>query len=104
MLAAAREARYAVATLFAGDIAPRKKLALDICLLAAERLALDPARTVVVEDTRIGLLAAKAAGMHCVVTPSPYTRGEDFTGADLVVADLEAGGVTLETLRRLTAR
>ena len=58
----------------------------------------------VVEDTRIGLLAAKAAGMICVVTPSPYTQGEDFTGADLVVEDLEAGGVTLQTLRRLTSR
>jgi beta-phosphoglucomutase-like phosphatase (HAD superfamily) len=83
---------------------PRKKPAPDIYLLAAERLALDPVRTVVVEDTRVGLLAAKAAGMICVITTSPYTRGEDFTGADMVVADLEAGAVTLETLRRLTSR
>jgi HAD superfamily hydrolase (TIGR01509 family) len=92
------------AAIFAGDIVPRKKPAPDIYLLAAERLALDPVRTVVVEDTRVGLLAAKAAGMICVVTTSPYTRGEDFTGADMVVADLEAGAVTLETLRRLTSR
>ncbi len=96
-----RVARFAA--IFAGDIVPRKKPAPDIYLLAAQRLALNPARTVVVEDTRVGLLAAKAAGINCVVTPSPYTRGEDFTGADLIVEDLEAGGVTLETLRRLTS-
>ena len=39
---------------------------------------MEPARCVVVEDSRIGLAAAKAAGMRCVVTESHYTRGEDF--------------------------
>ena len=41
-------------------------------------------RCVVVEDSRIGLRAAKAAGMTCVVTKSSYTGSEDFAGADAV--------------------
>jgi beta-phosphoglucomutase-like phosphatase (HAD superfamily) len=41
-------------------------------------------RCVVVEDSRIGLQAAKAAGMTCVITKSSYTGGEDFAAADAV--------------------
>ncbi len=51
----------------------------------------DPAACVVVEDSHIGLSAAKAAGMRCVVTRSAYTHDEDFTGADRVVDDLDQG-------------
>jgi beta-phosphoglucomutase-like phosphatase (HAD superfamily) len=39
---------------------------------------------VVVEDSRIGMLAAKAAGMTCVITKSSYTQNEDFSVADAV--------------------
>jgi hypothetical protein len=39
---------------------------------------------VVVEDSRIGMLAATAAGMRCIVTTSSYTAGEDFAAADAV--------------------
>lgn len=39
-------------------------------------MGLDPARTVVIEDSEIGLAAAKAAGMKCVVTKSSYTKEE----------------------------
>lgn len=69
---------------FAGDVVPKKKPAPDIYLLAAEKLGVNPARCVVVEDSRIGLLAAKAAGMRCVVTTSSYTGNEDFALADAV--------------------
>lgn len=41
-------------------------------------------RCVVIEDSRIGLQAAKAAGMTCVVTKSSYTGNENFAGADAV--------------------
>ena len=69
---------------FAGDVVPNKKPAPDIYLLAAARLGVDPARCVVVEDSEIGLAAARAAGMRCVVTQSSYTAGEAFHGADAV--------------------
>lgn len=76
---------------FAGDVVPRKKPDPAIYRLAAATLALDPARCVVIEDSHIGLSAAKAAGMNCIVTRSSYTGGEDFRRADRVVADLDQG-------------
>ena len=41
-----------------------------------------------IEDSGIGLKAAKAANMACCVTTSTYTGSEDFTGADLLVPEL----------------
>jgi beta-phosphoglucomutase-like phosphatase (HAD superfamily) len=73
---------------FAGDVVPRKKPAPDIYLLALRRLDLAPKRTLVIEDSRNGLLAAKAAGLRCLVTVSSYTRYEDLSSADLVVTSL----------------
>jgi len=69
---------------FAGDVVPKKKPAPDVYELAARTLGVNPARCVVVEDTRIGLLAGKAAGMRVCVTKSIYSEDEDFTGADAV--------------------
>ena len=77
--------------IFAGDAVSRKKPDPAIYNLATEKLSLDPARCVVIEDSHIGLSAAKAAGMTCVVTISAYTADEDFTGADRIVADLDQG-------------
>lgn len=73
---------------FAGDIVAAKKPDPAIYLLAKERLELEPARCLVVEDSAIGLRAAIGAGMNCVVTRSTYTTGEDFTGALQVGDDL----------------
>jgi len=74
--------------IFAGDIVQAKKPAPDIYQLALARFSLEPGRCFVVEDSGIGLQAAKAAGMHCLVTVSDYTADDDFTGADLVVSSL----------------
>jgi HAD superfamily hydrolase (TIGR01509 family) len=65
-----------------GDQVPRGKPAPDIFLEAARRLGAAPDRCLVVEDTRNGLLAAKAAGMRCVVVPCGMTSAQDFTEAD----------------------
>lgn len=54
----------------------KKKPSPDIYLLAKDTMGLDPTRTVVIEDSEIGLAAAKAAGMKCVVTKSSYTKEE----------------------------
>jgi hypothetical protein len=92
-----------VMRVFAGDVVPKKKPDPAIYLLAARELSVDPARCVVIEDSRIGLRAAKAAGMACVVTKSSYTGGEDFAGADAVHESLDAGNVTLDGLCDLLA-
>ncbi len=86
---------------FAGDMVPRKKPDPAIYLLGATTLGIDPTKCVVIEDSHIGLCAAKAAGCACIVTKSTYTGGEDFSDADHVVNDLASGGVNLGTCRAL---
>lgn len=58
----------------------------------------------VVEDSFIGLSAAKAAGMTCIVTKSSYTQDEDFTAADKVVESLDSPSVALADLEALTSQ
>jgi HAD superfamily hydrolase (TIGR01509 family) len=88
-------------TVFAGDMVAAKKPAPDIYNLAARTLGLNPSHCVVIEDSNNGLRAAKAAGMHCVVTISSYTGEEDFSLADRVVDDLDAGNVDISFCRAL---
>lgn len=61
---------------------PRGKPAPDVFLAAAERLGVASAACLVVEDSRNGLLAAKAAGMRCAVVPCAQTRHQEFGEAD----------------------
>lgn len=60
----------------------RGKPAPDIFIETARRLGLPAGACLVVEDSRNGLLAAKAAGMACAAIPCPATRHEDFAEAD----------------------
>ncbi|MDX8408493.1 MAG: HAD-IA family hydrolase [Mariprofundales bacterium] len=78
--------RFAV--LAAGDIVPAKKPAPDIYNYALEQLAVDPQRTLAVEDSANGLQSAKAAGLSCLVTVNGYTRNHHFDDADLLLSDL----------------
>jgi HAD superfamily hydrolase (TIGR01509 family) len=71
-----------------GEEVPRGKPAPDVFLEAARRLVLAPRDCLVVEDSRNGLLAARAAGMRCIVVPCETTLGHDFTGADARIASL----------------
>lgn len=86
LLGPERKARFDA--ILAGDVVSRKKPDPEIYKLALQRLALQADECVVVEDSRNGLLAAKAAEMYCVVTTNGYTKDEDFTEADLVVHEL----------------
>ena len=74
--------------IFAGDVVPAKKPDPAIYQLAVQSLGLDPSDTLVVEDSRNGLLAATRAGLRCLVTVSSYTGQEDFSEAVLVVSEL----------------
>ncbi len=78
-----------------GDVVVRKKPAPDVYLRALAALGLEASHAIALEDSAIGVRAAKAAGLFALATPSPWTRYEDFSGADLVlpslaVPDLEA--------------
>ena len=76
-------ARFSV--IATGDAVPRKKPAPDIYLLALSRLGVAARCAVALEDSAIGVAAAKAAGLLTVATPSDWTRDQDFAAADLVL-------------------
>mmetsp|Transcript_36209 Transcript_36209/g.88063 ORF Transcript_36209/g.88063 Transcript_36209/m.88063 type:complete len:336 (-) Transcript_36209:283-1290(-) len=73
----------------AGDDVPRKKPDPIIYQLAGEKVGLAPEKCVVVEDSLVGLRAAKGAGMRCIITYTESTKDCDFyaEGADAVVED-----------------
>jgi HAD superfamily hydrolase (TIGR01509 family) len=72
----------------AGDIVKKKKPDPEIYNLALEKTGLKPTECLVIEDSRNGVLAAKAAGMFVVATTNPYTEKEDLHEADLIVTCL----------------
>ena len=99
------ERRRHFAAILAGDVVSKKKPDPEIYNLALQTLCLKPQECVVIEDSRVGLLAAKAAGLTCVVTTNGYTQREVMTGADWVVSELgeTTTGVTLQKLKELLA-
>jgi len=86
LLGLERKRRFAA--ILAGDVVARKKPDPAIYDVAKRQLKVRAEECVVIEDSRNGLLAAKAAGMWCVITKSSYTEAEEFTEADLVVSEL----------------
>jgi HAD superfamily hydrolase (TIGR01509 family) len=71
-----------------GDDVERTKPAPDLYLAALDCLGVAPDDAVAVEDSGVGVQAAKAAGLYCVAVPSSLTAGHDFSGADLVLGSL----------------
>ncbi|MCK5422896.1 MAG: HAD-IA family hydrolase, partial [Deltaproteobacteria bacterium] len=72
----------------AGDVVKKKKPDPEIYLMALEKSGLKPEACIVVEDSRVGVLAAKAAGMNVVATTNVYTENEDLSAADIIVTSL----------------
>ncbi|PKV95670.1 HAD superfamily hydrolase (TIGR01509 family) [Amycolatopsis echigonensis] len=64
-----------------GDDVPAKKPDPAAYLKVLTELGLPAADVLAVEDSAVGLRAALAAGLDCVVVANDYTRGQDFTGA-----------------------
>lgn len=83
----------------AGDCVENLKPAPDVYLWVLDRLGLDPARCLALEDSANGLKAATAAGLPTLIAHCPYTRDHDFSGALEVLDGL--GEVDVEFLRRL---
>ncbi|MEE1622836.1 HAD-IA family hydrolase [Zafaria sp. Z1313] len=85
------------AVIVAGDMVPRKKPAPDVYLSAMAALGAAPENSVAVEDSRIGVTAASAAGMAVIATISHFTRDEDLSVAQIVTDELgEPGGRPLK--------
>jgi HAD superfamily hydrolase (TIGR01509 family) len=83
----------------AGDDVPRKKPAPDIYQFVLRELRLPAARCVALEDSSLGLEAAKAAGLFTVVTPTQWTKGENFAAADWILPSLASCARPLEELQ-----
>ncbi len=60
-----------------------------VYLHAARKLGVGPTRVLALEDSPVGVRAAKAAGMTCVAVPCGITAHLDLSHADRVVASLE---------------
>ena len=83
-------------TIAAGDVVARKKPAPDIYNVALKSLGVHPACAIAVEDSAIGVISAKAAGLFTVATPSIWTQTQDFTAADLLLGSLGDPAAPLE--------
>ena len=72
--------RYFEFALLPGDY-ERHKPHPEPYLRAADRMGVDPAECLVVEDSERGLEAAGRAGMRCVVIPNALARDADWSAA-----------------------
>src|SRR3972149_3849318 len=72
----------------AGDVVEKKKPDPEIYNLALSKLGLRPEEVFVVEDSKNGVKAAKAAGANVIVTTNHYTEKEDVEAGDVIVSCL----------------
>lgn len=84
-----------------GNDVTHKKPHPELFLLAAERMAIDPADCVAIEDSPNGIRAAKAAGAKCIAVTNTFTA-EHLAEADLICNSLKE--ITLDTITELIKR
>jgi HAD superfamily hydrolase (TIGR01509 family) len=65
----------------------RSKPDPEIFQKAAQRLGMEPAECVVVEDAKLGIEAAIKAGMKCIGYNNPNSGNQDLSKANRVVSD-----------------
>ena len=75
--------------LFSAERVPNPKPAPDVFLTVAQRLGVDPADCMVIEDSRNGSVAAKAAGMTCMGFVNPDSGNQDLSAADRIFHSFE---------------
>ena len=71
-----------------GEMVANGKPDPEIFLTAAQRLDVDPAHCLVIEDSPHGISAGKRAGMKVVAVITPLTRDLDLSEADLLIDSL----------------
>jgi HAD superfamily hydrolase (TIGR01509 family) len=81
--------RFFRATVSSEEV-PRGKPAPDVYLEAARRLGANPERSAAVEDSRSGILSARAAGMRVVAIPNMrFPPGEEaLAAADVLIPSI----------------
>ena len=81
-----------------GNDVKNKKPDPELFLLAAERMGIEPADCVVIEDAPNGIQAAKAAGAKCIAVTNS-TIAANLSEADLICDSLEQ--IELKTITKL---
>jgi HAD superfamily hydrolase (TIGR01509 family) len=76
--------RYFDFVLTASDVS-RVKPDPELYVRAVERTGFPAVECLAIEDSERGLQAARAAGVPCIVVPTPLTRGCAFAGAERVL-------------------
>ena len=84
------EGRDVFEVICTGDSVVNKKPAPDVYVQALQELGLPAENCIALEDSRNGLLSARAAGIATVVTPGIYTNTQQFDEAALVIENLSA--------------
>jgi HAD superfamily hydrolase (TIGR01509 family) len=88
VILADRPWRHSLSFILSGDDVRQGKPHPEVYLTAAQNFAIPPDRMLVLEDSGNGCAAAVAAGAFVVAVPSPHTRDQDFSGADLIADSL----------------
>jgi HAD superfamily hydrolase (TIGR01509 family) len=77
----------------------KAKPAPDAYLYCLNQLGFKADEVVAIEDTPVSIASAQAAGIFTVATPGVTTAEQDFSSANLVIADLNT--ITIESLSLL---
>ena len=72
-----------------GEEVPRGKPAPDVYIEAAKELGVDIDQCIVIEDSRNGVIAAKAAGMKCIGYKNINSGNQDLSKADITVDSIK---------------
>jgi len=84
-----------------GNDVKHKKPDPELFLIAAQRIGIEPAHCVVIEDAPNGVQAAKAAGANCIAVTNSTTAAQ-LGEADLICDSLEQ--INLDTIIELIRR
>ena len=77
-------------TIVSGDDAKRRKPHPDLYLLAIEKLGMTPSECISIEDSGVGIRAAKSAGCNKNIgLITPYNSEDELGGADKIIYSLE---------------
>lgn len=71
-----------------GEEVEKGKPAPDVYIEAARLLGVSPSQCTVIEDSRNGIIAAKAAGMTCIGYINENSGNQDLSAADRIVASI----------------
>lgn len=71
------------------DDCKETKPAPEIYEVALERLGVAAGQALAIEDSAASVRSAKGAGVYTIAVPGEFTRGQDFSEADLILDSLQ---------------